>query len=100
MSTTSIKLPDALKERLAAVVKKQDRSAHAFMLQAIEKEVERAELQEDFHQVALARMRRFERTGSAVSMKEMDIYVKALVAGKNPPKPKANKVPGFSIRKK
>ena len=43
MSVTSLKLPDELKKRIAAVVAWNGRSAHAFMVEAIVREMERAE---------------------------------------------------------
>ena len=42
MSVTSLKLPDALKKRIAALVEGSGRSAHAFMVEAIARETERA----------------------------------------------------------
>lgn len=41
-STTSLKLPDVLKKRIAALVEGSGRSAHAFMVEAIARETERA----------------------------------------------------------
>jgi hypothetical protein len=42
MSVTSLKLPDELKKRIAALVAGSGRSAHAFMVEAIAREMERA----------------------------------------------------------
>ena len=40
----SIKLPEDLRKRIARVVEDTDQSAHAFMVEAIRQETERAEL--------------------------------------------------------
>jgi hypothetical protein len=42
MSVTSLKLPDELKKRIAALVAGNGQSAHAFMVEAIARETERA----------------------------------------------------------
>ena len=42
MSVTSLKLPDELKKRIAALVAGSGRSAYAFMVEAIARETERA----------------------------------------------------------
>ena len=48
VSTTSLKLPEALKERVAATVERLGVSAHAFMVQAIEERTAAAEQRAEF----------------------------------------------------
>jgi predicted transcriptional regulator len=48
MSVTSLKLPDELKKRIAALAAGNGRSAHAFMVEAIAREMERAESFREF----------------------------------------------------
>lgn len=44
MPATSLKLPDELKRRVAALVSETGQSAHAFMVEAIEQAAQREEL--------------------------------------------------------
>ena len=55
MSTTTIRIDEELKERVAAAAEKAGKTAHAFMLDAIQHGVHQAELDDDFHRVADAR---------------------------------------------
>jgi predicted transcriptional regulator len=86
---TTIKLSPKLKARVAAVVKGTDKSAHAFMLEAIEHETERAELRKRFVADALKAEKEFERTGLAYDADEVHAYVKALARGRKATPPKA-----------
>jgi predicted transcriptional regulator len=92
MSTTSLKLPDALKERLTSVVTKTEQSAHAFMVQAIEEAVEAAEDEQAWEQELERRYRKFRKTGMAITEADMRAYVAALARGERPPRPKLTKI--------
>jgi predicted transcriptional regulator len=83
-TATSLKLPDGLKERIAAVVDGTDETAHAFMLKAIRKATEEAEWMQSFMQEALE----VKRTGKAYRYEDVKAYWLAKVAGKKaiPPK--------------
>ena len=66
MSTTTIRLDEALKERIAAAAEHAGKSAHAFILDAISQTLEQVELDSEFNQIAderwkgiLARGRRY-----------------------------------------
>jgi toxin ParE1/3/4 len=52
MSTTTIRLEDELKARVAAAAERAGTTAHAFILEAIAQTVEQAELEEEFHGIA------------------------------------------------
>ena len=54
MTTTTIRLPPDLKARVAAAAKKSGQSAHSFMVEALEHEVERAERMRIFVREAAA----------------------------------------------
>jgi predicted transcriptional regulator len=58
MPVTSLKLPAKLKEQVAEVVADTDKSAHAFMIEAIERQTALAEARKRFVNDALARSRR------------------------------------------
>lgn len=86
---TSLKLPPKLKARVAKVLRGTDKSPHAFMLEAIEHETERAELRKRFMADALKAEKEFERTGLAYDAEEVHAYVKALARGRKATPPKA-----------
>lgn len=48
MSTTTIRLPDELKVRIAAAAKRAGTTSHGFILDAIAKKAESAERRDDF----------------------------------------------------
>ena len=52
MATTTIRIEDELKARVAAAAERAGKSTHAFILDAIAHTVEQAELDDDFHRVA------------------------------------------------
>jgi predicted transcriptional regulator len=53
-ATTTLKLPEKLKARIARLAKKSGRSAHSLMVEALEREVARQERIREFVQEALA----------------------------------------------
>jgi predicted transcriptional regulator len=89
MSTTSLKLPDELKQRAVAAAQTRGVSPHAFMVQAIEQAAIAAEQRSSF--VAEARSARAEmlKTGKGYAADEVHTYLKARIAGKKSAKPKA-----------
>ena len=89
MSTTSLKLPEELKQRAVAAAEQQGVSPHAFMVQAIEQAASAAERRAGF--VASAQVARDQMlaTGKGYDAGEVHAYLKARVAGGKPAKPKA-----------
>lgn len=89
MSTTSLKFPDELKRRVAAIAETLGLSPHAFMVQAIEQAATAAERRIAF--VDEARVAREETlaSGKGYDADEAHAYLKARVAGKTVAKPKA-----------
>jgi predicted transcriptional regulator len=86
---TTLKLSDELKRRIAAVVEGTGQSAHAFMLQAIERQTRAAEKRRTFVQGALEAREETYRTGLAYDAKDVHSYVKSKLAGKRAVRPKA-----------
>lgn len=89
MSTTSLKLPDELKQRAAAAAEKQGVSPHAFMVQAIELAATSAERRASFVNEALAARDRVLQTGKAFDADQVHTYLKQRIAGGKAAKPKA-----------
>jgi predicted transcriptional regulator len=84
----TLKLPPELKQRVASVVKGTDKSAHAFMVEAIEQQTALAEKRKQFVAQALARSREFERTGKGYAFEDVRKYFAARIAGKRARKPR------------
>lgn len=92
MSTTTIRLPDDLKARLATAAKHAGMTAHGFILQAIAEKTEQAERRADFDAVAEARYERIVVTGKTIPWQEMRGYLEAHMAGKAAKRPVARKL--------
>jgi len=92
MSTTTIRLPDDLKARVAAAAKHAGTTAHAFILEAIAEKAEQAERRADFDAVAEARFARIAATGETIPWQEMRGYLKARVGGKAATRPVGRKL--------
>lgn len=85
MATTSLKLPDALKERISKIAEATGKTPHAFMVEAIAVEAERTEKYQDFMQSALDAKKNFDETGMAYDADEVHAYMRAKIKGQNPP---------------
>nr|WP_315208961.1 CopG family transcriptional regulator [uncultured Albidiferax sp.] len=92
MSTTTIRIEDDLKARVAAAAMQAGKTAHAFILDAIAQTVEQAELDNAFHAVADARWAQIRATGNTVPWDEAKAYLAARAAGERPARPKARKL--------
>lgn len=84
MATTSLKLPDALKERVNALAELVGKSPHAFMVDVIAEQTERVEKRYAFIQSALEAKKDFDQTGIAYDADEVHAYVRARIKGQNP----------------
>ncbi len=82
MSTTTIRMPENLKERVAAAAKSSGTTAHGFILEAIAEKAAQEELRVDFDALAEARFAKLVATGKTVPWQEMRVYLEARVAGK------------------
>ncbi|MFU8821808.1 MAG: DUF6290 family protein [Gammaproteobacteria bacterium] len=92
MSTTTIRLPEDLKARVAAAAKQSGTTAHAFILEAIAEKAEQAERGADFDAVAEARYARIAATGETISWQEMRAYLEARMDGKTAKRPAGRKL--------
>ena len=92
MTTTTIRLEDDLKARVAAAAEREGKTAHAFILDAIAQTVEQAELDEAFHRVAEERWIRVLNTGKTVPWDDAKAYLKARVRGERARRPAARKL--------
>jgi len=82
MPTTTIRLDDELKTRVAAAAKRAGKTSHAFILEAIAGTVEQAELKNQFRREADERWAKILDRGKTVRWDEMRTYLTARAAGR------------------
>ena len=87
-ATTSIKLPEDLKKRVASLAKSHDKTQHAFMVDAIRNQVAQSEQEQAFIKEAVKARRDVQSSGLVYRMEDVHAEVRALAAGKQQPKVK------------
>ena len=87
MSTTTIRLPDALKARIAKAAEAAGTTAHGFILEAIAEKTEQAERRAEFHAEAERRWAEFLDTGESIPWEDMRRYLTGRIQGKDMPRP-------------
>ncbi len=92
MSTTTIRLPDKLKARVAAAAKRAGTTAHNFILEAIAEKADEAEQRSDFHAAAEQRYAGIVASGEAIPWTAMRAYLENRLAGKKPRRPAPKKL--------
>ncbi len=92
MTTTTIRIDDDLKVRVAAAAERSGKTAHAFILDAIAQTVKQAELDEAFHRVADERWAKVLATGKTVPWNDARAYLEARARGECARKPAARKL--------
>ena len=92
-NTTSLKLPEELKEKITTLAQGVAQTPHAYMVEAIAQKVARDEKRREFIQSALDSRAEFKRTGIAYDLKDVKRYFLALAAGKKPKRPKPIRIP-------
>jgi predicted transcriptional regulator len=92
MSTTTIRLPDELKARIAEAAKRAGTTSHNFILEAIAEKADLAERRTDFDAVAEKRYAAIVESGKTVSWNDMRGYLEKRIAGKPARRPVARKL--------
>ncbi|WJI17322.1 CopG family ribbon-helix-helix protein [Pseudoxanthomonas winnipegensis] len=82
-SPTSLKLDQAMKERIQHLADTRRRSPHWIMREAIAQYVEREEQREAFRQDTLRAWEEFQRTGLHLTGAEADAWLARLEAGED-----------------
>jgi predicted DNA-binding protein len=85
MSTTTIRLPEELKARVAAAAERAGTTSHNFILEAIAEKTEQAERRRDFEEVAEQRYAGIVASGKSIPWSEMRSYLEDRLAGKRKP---------------
>jgi predicted transcriptional regulator len=91
-TVTTLKLPDQLKARIAALAREQDKTPHAFMVEAIAEQTERAERRHGFVTAALNAEREVAEDGAAYDADDVFAWLRARVAGTQPRRPRKRNV--------
>lgn len=91
MGTTTIRLSDELKARIAAAAERDGVSANRFIVEAITQKADADERRAGFHAEADRRWAEFLETGESIPWEEARGYFKALVAGRDVKRPVVRK---------
>ena len=91
MPTTTIRLPEDLKSRVAEAAKRSGMTTHGFILEAIVEKTEQEKQRADFDAVAEGRFARILASGKTIPWQEMRGYLEQRLAGKDVKRPVARK---------
>lgn len=89
--SASIRLTAGTKRRITALVARQETTAHAYMVAAIEERLAADEARLAFHAEGERRLARMKKSGKAIPADEVFSYLDALARGGKPARPKARK---------
>jgi predicted transcriptional regulator len=92
MSTTTIRIPDELKSRLAKLAEHQGVSTHGLILDAIAEKADALERRQSFHEEARQRHEHFLATGEGIPWEEMRDYLRRRVQGEDVVPPIARRI--------
>ncbi len=87
-ATTTLKLPAPLKARIVPLAESAGKTAHAWMVDALEAQVALAEMRAEFVAAAEASAAEVDAGGPLYAAEDVRAYIVARTAGKKPPKPK------------
>ena len=88
MSTTTIRLPPDLKERIARAAERAGTTAHSFILEAIAEKAEQEERRGEFQDMAERRYAEIVASGKTVPWSEMRSYLQRRLTTKKIARPK------------
>ena len=91
--TTTIRIADDLKARVAVAAERAEKTAHAFILDAIARSVDQSELDEAFHGVADERWAKIRASGQTVPWEDAKAWLESRTRGQHPLKPEARTLP-------
>lgn len=91
-ATTTLKLPDALKSRIARIAEAEGKSPHAFMVEALQMQTELAERRREFVQSALLAEQEVAQYGLVYDADEVFSYLRDRLSGQPAEEPKPVKL--------
>ena len=92
MSTTTIRLPDELKARVARAAADAGTTAHGFILEAIADKAELVEQRAGFHAQAQERFEELSRSGKTMAWNDLRSYLQERAEGLAPARPRSRKL--------
>lgn len=92
MSTTTIRLPKALKASIAAAAERAGTTVHGLILEAIAEKADRMARNADFLDTAERRYADIVASGKSIPWDKMRAYLEERMAGKTPTRPAARKL--------
>jgi predicted transcriptional regulator len=92
MGTTTVRIAAPMKSRIARASKQTGLTAHALILDAVERRLEELEIDAEFHKLGEKRWAEFLKTGRSVPLEEGMAYLEALARGEKPKKPRARRL--------
>lgn len=91
MATTTLKLPDELKARIAPLAEAQGLTPHAWMVGALATQVVQAERRAALVRDALAAEAEVEAVGEVFAAEDVHRYLRERLAGKAPARPRPHR---------
>jgi predicted transcriptional regulator len=85
---TTLKLPEDLRERLAAQAQAEGKTPHAYMVDALKEKADRTDRRQEYLAADEAAVREYERTGIAYAMEDVEQYILGIAAGKKVRRPR------------
>ena len=92
MSTTTIRIDEELKSRVAVAAQRAGKTAHAFILDAIARTVEQAEFDQALNRIADDRWAALLASGKSVAWPDAKAWLDARARGERPRRPAARKL--------
>lgn len=86
-TTTTLKLPEKLKARIARLAKQCGQTPHSLMIQTLERGISREERMRDFVREALASDAAVEAGGAVYRAEDVHAWMERLAKGERPPRP-------------
>jgi predicted transcriptional regulator len=90
-ATTTLKLPDALKSRIARIAEAAGKTPHAFMVEALQAQTELAERRREFVVSALLARQEVAEYGLVYDADEVFSYLRDRLEGKQAKRPSPSK---------
>lgn len=87
-TSTTLKLPEELKARIARLAREKGCSAHGLMVEALEREIAREERMRDFVQEALAADRAVEEGAAVYGVEDVHDWLERLAKRQKTARPK------------
>ena len=91
-ATTTLKLPESLKRRIAALAKTAGKTPHAFMVEALETQAALAERRREFIASALVSRQEVAKYGLVYDADEVFSYLKEKLEGGKARRPKPTRL--------